>query len=587
MAANAAQSTSTTAWSGIPGDGESGRFVEQRLGKTRRRIKLVDLASALMSLAVGALAYLLLLVLVDHWVIGLGFAGRLLALLIFTGAAVGYCAWRALPLAIHSIHPAYAARAIERSEPSLKNSLINLLTFRGDRAAAGDAVYLALEQRAAEDLSRVEIEAVVDRSPLIVTGYVLAGLMAACAAYTIFSPKNPFQTIARVASPWSNIPRPSRVQIEDVSPGNAQLYQGQSLTVTARVRGCGEWQPVTLFYTTADGQTVDKPIVMSPTKSGLRRQCEVPSDGSGVQQDLTYRIEAGDAATGQYRVAVRPAPAIFVERIEYQYPAYTGRQPDVVERQGDIRALEGSRVKILARANQSIGSAYIELDPDGRSPKQREGQAETTTPLALPLDVDGCQARGGFTIELKADRRTPAHAAYQVRFVTQDGGANEQPVVHQIEVLRDLSPEVEILAPQRERITIPEDGRQTIQIRAVDPDYALSRVALRAVCAGSDLINAPLLDAPPRARRPGRAGFPVRASPARSRRWRYSSLLGRRRRQSHLGRRRAARAKLGADSQPLHRNRAQPAAGRPEARIQAGRSRPAFQGPEPAARERR
>ena len=48
------------------------------------------------------------------------------------------------------------------------------------------------------------VEATVDRSRLIRAGYVLCAVMALFAAYKIFSPKDPFQTIARVALPWAD-----------------------------------------------------------------------------------------------------------------------------------------------------------------------------------------------------------------------------------------------------------------------------------------------------------------------------------------------------------------------------------------------
>ena len=42
---------------------------------------------------------------------------------------------------------------------------------------------------------------------------------------------------------------------------------------------------------------------------------------------------------------------ISVERIDYDYPEYTGFVDRSVERLGDIRAIEGTRVTIHARAN--------------------------------------------------------------------------------------------------------------------------------------------------------------------------------------------------------------------------------------------
>ena len=66
-------------------------FIHDRLRRTRRQVKGVDIADGLIVLLIGTLVYLLSAVVIDQWVIsgGLGFWGRLLLL---TGllAGVGY-----------------------------------------------------------------------------------------------------------------------------------------------------------------------------------------------------------------------------------------------------------------------------------------------------------------------------------------------------------------------------------------------------------------------------------------------------------------------------------------------------------------
>ena len=74
--------------------------------------------------------------------------------------SVGYFAYRRLwPLVRRAINPVYAAQTIERSSPTLKNSLINLLLFRQHRAEISDAVYKTLEEQAAHRLTRVPVDA--------------------------------------------------------------------------------------------------------------------------------------------------------------------------------------------------------------------------------------------------------------------------------------------------------------------------------------------------------------------------------------------------------------------------------------------
>ena len=202
------------------------QFLERQLRRTRRHVKLTDLAAVCVQLLAAVLAFLFVLVVIDHWLFGLGFWGRTLAFAVLVFGVVWYVAVRILPLLVRPINPIYAAWTIEQSTPSLKNSLINFLLFRANRTAIHPGVFEAIQDRATADIRRVSIDSAVDRSRLITAGYVLAGLLTLGAVYTILSPKDPFQTVLRVTAPWADIARPSRVEIAEVLPGDAEVYQG-------------------------------------------------------------------------------------------------------------------------------------------------------------------------------------------------------------------------------------------------------------------------------------------------------------------------------------------------------------------------
>jgi hypothetical protein len=264
--------------------------------------------------------------------------------------------------------------------------------------------------------------------------------------------------------------------------------------VSAVVHGLRDGDPVRLVYSTADGQTVDRTVEMALASGGLRYECKLPAKGqesgvgsresAGIQQDLTYHIVAGDAQSADYKLTVVAAPTIIVEKLDYQFPAYTKKPPLSTPRQGDIHALEGTRVTIHAVANQPIKSAYLELDPG----------VKDVPPELAPLAVDGTRASGTLVLALKADRKTPWHASYQVRFYTDRGQRSQQPILHKIEVIRDLPPEVQILQPQKVRVEVPLDGEQMVEVRGVDPDFGLSSLRLEGSLQGVRALEVELLD---------------------------------------------------------------------------------------------
>ncbi len=454
-------------------------FIDQQLAKTRFQVRVVDLASSLMALVAVMLVYTLVLAMVDHWILPLAWWGRWLACISLVGGVGYYLAIVVVPLMMRPINPVYAARAIEEAEPTLKNSLINFLLIKNDRGSLHQLVFSAMQQRAAADLHRVPIDTAVDRSKVIHFGYLLAGALAACAAYTIFSPKDPLQSVSRVIAPWADIERPTRVQIKDVQPGDVTVFQGDTVTVSCSL--AGQTDLVTLYFSTVDGEIDEHPVEMKLASDGLRFECKLPPQENGFQQAVTYRIEAGDAISSTYRIEVSPAPHITVQQLEYEFPAYTKRPAQIDEGQGDVKALEGTRVTIRAKTNQPIRTAHIELsDSLGKTSR-------------LPMEFREREAWRTITLELEPDRKTPSHHAYQLHFATDAGRESNDPILHRIEVLPDLPPEVSILTPHQEVTEVPQDGSQKIEVRAIDPDYGLTAVRLQLVMGGTELLDKELL----------------------------------------------------------------------------------------------
>ncbi len=451
------------------------QIIDQKLAKTRRRVKLVDLGILLMGLVGGIILFTMSLVLLDHWALDLSKVERFVALGILIVGVGAYLARFVIPTLTRPINPRYAARAIEQSEPSLKNSVINFLMFRRDPTPTGRLVYRALQQRAALDLRGVNVDLAVDQSRLIHVGYVVVALMILLAGYTILSPKNVFQTIKRVSIPWADIARPSRVTIDDIQPGNSNAILGSQVRISARIVGATSDDIVRLLYTTQDNQTVDRVVSMNPPETGQRYTCTIPADALGIQQNLKYRIEAGDAKSGELLLTMVHTPSIVVDRIEYQYPAYTGMPPYTSKGEGEVHALEGTIVTVHAKANHAIKTAQIEFDPDTSSPSGGQLMAS-----------EGDLTSYAFTLRWDDTRNASEHSSYQIDFTPElsvhgvRAAHKALPAVHKIQVTPDLPPEISILTPRRKEIDVPVNGMQRIEMRALDPDFGLSEITLQA-----------------------------------------------------------------------------------------------------------
>lgn len=465
---------------------EYDQYIDTQLRRTRGQVKIAEVCAHLMSLAVAALAFFLIVALADHWLIRGGF-GAALRFALFAALVIGagyYFVRKILPALLGRVNPVYAAQTIERSRPTLKNSLINFLLFRQKPESVPGVVYKALQEQAATGLTRVSIESAVDRTRMIHLGYVLIAFLTAFALYFVLSPKNPFVSAQRIILPWTNVPAPSRVSIQDIQPQETTVFRGQPIEISAIIDGLASGDVPQVLYTTADRQIVDRGVPLT-VPQGYRHVASLPESKEGLQQDVAYRIEAGDAISGTFHVHVIDAPTIVVDHIEYKYPTYTGRVPNpfTIEHRGDIKELEGTQVTIHATANQPIKSGSIDLGCDHKAD--------------IKLKIDGKSATAGFVLALDKDRKGPLYDSYQLLITNDRSMENAQPIQHRVEVIADLAPEVAILAPEREEVSVPLDGQVTIELRAHDPDFALSGVRLKAKTDRGQVLDENLLTEAP------------------------------------------------------------------------------------------
>ena len=222
--------------------------VELQLKRSRSQVRMLDLVTSLMQVAIRVLVIVMAVALVDHWIIALPSWGRLAALLLLgTVVAHGFFL-RIMPLLIWRINPLYAAQQIEQSMPSLKNGLINYVLLRGTPQHVHLAVLGALGRTTATQLNQEPDQQFVDHRQLLKTGYLLILVFGCFAAYVIVSPKSPLQTFHRVLAPWGDIARPSRVEILEVKPGTIDVYFSESVKMTAQIKGATERDEVVVIY---------------------------------------------------------------------------------------------------------------------------------------------------------------------------------------------------------------------------------------------------------------------------------------------------------------------------------------------------
>ena len=469
-------------------------YVNQQLEKTRKQVKTIDFISGVLVLVAFTIGFLLFAAMIDAWIWPLPQSGRWAFLTIWLGSCVGYTTVSIVPLLMKRINPDYAAKMIEEAKPSFSNSLINYVSLRKRPEGIRPAVLDAVSRQAATDLASVRGDAAVDQSKMIRIGFVLVGLTLLAVSYKILSPKDPLSTVARIFAPASDIAQPAVVTIEEVLPGDVEIFFGETLDVVARVSGRHQPEDVKLIYSTLDGQMVDQSLSMALTDEPRTYSGEVSMPGGGVQASLQYRVVAKDGVSRDYVVTVRPNPTIAIESLLFDPPDYTGLASRTLMGVGDIDAIEGTMVTINAVANLPIKSAEVELlnevvNVAGDTELSYEKRFVPAVGSKYIMEVEGRNATQSILVKLDANREKPFATHYRLKFTSTDGNRNSQPNVYPIRVTPDLAPDVEIKNPVETDGQIPRNQVLAVDIVASDLDFKIDSVELSVDHNGRSLFS--------------------------------------------------------------------------------------------------
>jgi hypothetical protein len=494
-----------------PEGSKSDRYLARRLAAAAADYKGVAALTFLLAASVGGMLWLLLGVVVEHWMVPGGLPGSFRWMWLAVAAVVLAAAvirW-VVPLLRYRVNLVYAARAIEADHPDLHNDLVNAVLVKAQADANAHAVVRTLERRAAKRLSAVPAEGVVDRGLALKLALALAGLVAAACLYEIAAPKSLLVSAARLIAPWAAVAPPTRVRIEPPQlawrhPGAAAdtggaahplaaiggtvtVVRGRQLVLASRVHGLDhDERAEVLVSRVGDDGALDTAtpawrVAMTPDAEG-RQIAVLPDASRGLDHGLEFVIRAGDATSDRLRVAVVDTPALLVREVTYDYPDYTRRPSETLAWQGDLRGVEGTRVTIVAEGNRPLDAAWVDLGCDGKK----------DVPLRISQH-DLARATGSFALRMNADRTGPAASSYRLGFVPRGSGASDreeavlEKLEHRIEVTADLAPEVTIEEPRQQVLRVPPDAAVTVRVRALDPDFALGRVAIETRLKGGEV----------------------------------------------------------------------------------------------------
>lgn len=499
----------------------------ERVAQARAEARRVDLTTAFCAFATLALGVLFLGVLLDHWVLpdGLSPRGRLFFAVAWVASTTLYFVVRLVPILRRQIAPLYAAKILEESWNDPHNSAISWLQLRREAADArkrsqkaqktqnreagqggknaqnsadstdsadfnvvDPSILRGVALQAANRAASAPSETLVDCSGLIRWGVAFAVVVAVCALYSVFSPKSPFASVGRIVAPTAKIERPQAVALEEVSPGDATVYQGDFLDVAAKIDGAGSL-PVEIFYSTEDGRLVDLRVPMKPVGAS-RFEARFPDGDDGFSEPLTYRVVVGqggrfESVSPTYRVDVKPRPTFQVEKTTLKFPDYTGLTPQTFANQGDVRAVEGTTVEIVARSNSPLESALFL--PNGDESKGATMQISPDNPRLATFEFRLDWKRTSSVLRTAdAEEKVPTLTSYRLLSVDVDGQRNRDARDYSVETLVDVPPTIRWESAPESGSTAALNDALRFQVWAEDPDFGLRSVRVRTAIRDLD-----------------------------------------------------------------------------------------------------
>src|SRR6185312_15912868 len=115
---------------------------------------------------------------------------------------------------------------IEQAHPVFKNNLMTYLDLRRHPDEFSKGFLAAVEARAVKDLTRTEIDTVVNQRRLLLMAYALSGVVVVFCLYAAMTPKSILDSARRAL--LADVVRPTNTQLLDIKPGNARIVAGES-----------------------------------------------------------------------------------------------------------------------------------------------------------------------------------------------------------------------------------------------------------------------------------------------------------------------------------------------------------------------
>lgn len=241
----------------------------------------------------------------------------------------------------------------------------------------------------------------------------------------------------------------------EVVPGTATIGKHSDLEVRARLKGFN-----------AEAVRILVRYENEPQWEDARMESDPESGDSvflffDVRDPFDYYVAADGIRSDVFRIDVTEVPRILDLKVRLEYPAYSGVSPMVLDNEGDIRALVGTRAVFTLMTDQPVKAGKIKIDSGPEIELTNEGPDSLVGELEVRSD--------GF---------------YRIHLADLEGVWNPASDEYLIQVLQDMPPSITFRKPGRDR-KVTNIEEVFLDLVAED-DYGVRRVDLKFSMNGGE-----------------------------------------------------------------------------------------------------
>lgn len=321
--------------------------------------------------------------------------------------------------------------------------------------------------QAVQKLSGLQVRSIfLDRRHLKLLPFAAAGLVVLL-AIALINPDIVSRAGRRVVAPREVAVAPHVPNLL-ARPGNVTVLAGSDVTVSGLDLGRSGMPLTVSFNLSGNFWKTEPATLVHGANAGPDAFDHHDYTFKDIRNTTAYYFEAEGHKSEKYTITVVHEPILTDVRVTLSPPAYTGEKPSTLtENAGNVQALEGTKVRVEARSNNPLKSAFVQFD---EKPKKEIGHTGR---------------------DLAFDFTALADGHYKVLLEDSLGFATRDPLAYTIEVFQDHPPTVDVLEPGKDT-DMPRTQEIDLGFVAAD-DYGVSRASLHyRKNAEGDFIAAPV-----------------------------------------------------------------------------------------------